>query len=70
LGKNHDFDIGTPGSLIVSEKTLATKQPGIFAGGDVVTGPNTVIDGIAQGRRAAVYIDKYVQGIDIEKKMK
>jgi formate dehydrogenase beta subunit len=67
LGKKHNFDIGTPGTLIVNEKTLATNQPGIFAGGDVVTGPSTVIDGIAQGRRAAVYIDKYLQGIDIEK---
>ena len=67
LGKTHNFDVSSWGTLIVNERSFATNQPGVFAGGDVVTGPNTVIDGIAQGRRAAVYIDKYVQGIDIEK---
>ncbi len=66
LGKNHGFNVSTWGTLIVDERSLATNQPGVFAGGDVVTGPNTVIDGIAQGRRAAVYIDKYLQGINIE----
>jgi formate dehydrogenase beta subunit len=67
LGKNHGFNVSTWGTLIVNEKTLATDQPGVFAGGDVVTGPNTVIEGIAHGRRAAVYVDKYLGGMDIER---
>jgi formate dehydrogenase beta subunit len=67
LGKNHNFNVNPRGTLIVNERTFATNQAGVFAGGDVVTGPNTIIDGIAQGRRAAVYMDKHLQGIDIEK---
>lgn len=65
--KNHNFDVSAWGTLNVNEKTLATNQPGVFAGGDVVTGPNTVMDAIAQGRRAAVYMDKYLQGFNIDK---
>ena len=35
---------------------------GVFAGGDVVTGPASIIGGVAQGRRAAEAIDKYLGG--------
>ena len=41
--------------------TLQTNRPGVFAAGDVVTGPNTVIDSIAAGKKAAVMIDRYVR---------
>ncbi|MGD8986458.1 MAG: hypothetical protein PVI53_20705, partial [Desulfobacteraceae bacterium] len=34
--------------------------PGIFAGGDAVTGPARVVDALAHGKRAAVEIDKYL----------
>jgi heterodisulfide reductase subunit A-like polyferredoxin len=39
---------------------LSTSYPGLFAGGDAVTGPKMVIDAIAQGRKAAWSIDKYL----------
>jgi NADPH-dependent glutamate synthase beta subunit-like oxidoreductase/NAD-dependent dihydropyrimidine dehydrogenase PreA subunit len=42
--------------------TLATDKPGVFAGGDVATGPASIIDAIAQGRKAAESIDKYLGG--------
>jgi NADPH-dependent glutamate synthase beta subunit-like oxidoreductase len=42
--------------------TLATNVPGVFAGGDAVTGPGTVIDALAAGRKAAISIDRYVKG--------
>jgi NADH-quinone oxidoreductase subunit F len=48
-------------TLVVKANTLATNIPGIFAGGDFVTGPTYVIESIAAGRRAAVAIDKYLQ---------
>ncbi|MGA3093993.1 MAG: FAD-dependent oxidoreductase [Dehalococcoidales bacterium] len=48
--------------LLVDPETLATTRPGIFAGGDAVLGPATVIEGIAQGRQAAISIDKYLGG--------
>jgi len=46
----------------VDSKTLETSLPGIFAGGDAVTGPASVIDAIAAGRKAAASIDKYLGG--------
>ncbi|MBN1367814.1 MAG: FAD-dependent oxidoreductase [Dehalococcoidales bacterium] len=51
------------GTVIAADKrTLATAQPGIFAGGDAVTGPQTVIEAIAQGQRAASSIKRYLKG--------
>lgn len=50
------------GALQVDPNTLSTNLPGIFAGGDFVTGPTSVIQAIAAGRRAAVAIDKYLRG--------
>lgn len=49
-------------TLVVDSNTLVTNVPGIFAGGDFVTGPGMVIDAIAAGRRAALAIDKYFKG--------
>ena len=40
-----------------------------FAAGDVVTGPNTVIDAIAAGKKAAVMIDRYISGEDMLKEV-
>ncbi len=51
------------GNIIeVVPDTLMTNREGIFAGGDVVTGPSVVIEAIAAGRRAAESIDKYLGG--------
>jgi NADH-quinone oxidoreductase subunit F len=50
------------GRLRADPETLATSRPGVFAGGDVVTGPNTVVDAIAHGKRAAVMIGRYLRG--------
>jgi heterodisulfide reductase subunit A-like polyferredoxin len=49
-------------TIVTDEVTLATTRPGVFAGGDVVLGPSSVIDAIAQGKRAAKGIDNYVAG--------
>lgn len=48
-------------TLVVDSNTLATNIPGVFAGGDFVTGPGYVIHAIAAGRRAALAIDKYLR---------
>jgi len=42
--------------------TLATSREGVFAGGDAVTGPASVIEAIAHGRQAAISIDRYLGG--------
>ncbi|MFC1861784.1 NADH-quinone oxidoreductase subunit NuoF [Chloroflexota bacterium] len=49
-------------TLVVDSNTLATNVPGVFAGGDFVTGPGMVIEAIAAGRRAAIAIDKHLKG--------
>lgn len=45
----------------VAPDTLLTNRPGVFAAGDVVTGPNTVVEAIAAGKRAALMIDRFVR---------
>jgi len=45
---------------VLKGKTTATSSPMIFAGGDVVTGPDTVVGAIAAGHRAAAEIDEAV----------
>jgi NADH-quinone oxidoreductase subunit F len=49
-------------TIHVDKNTLETGVPGIFAAGDVVTGPATVIEAIAAGLRAAVSIRQYLEG--------
>lgn len=50
------------GTIPVDPDTLATDIEGVFAGGDVVSGPASVIEAIAAGRQAAISIDKYLGG--------
>ena len=57
------FDLAVNrGNIKASPTTLETSKKGIFAGGDIVTGPASVIGAIAQGRLAASSIDKYLGG--------
>jgi len=53
------------GSIIVEDTTKQTSVPGIFAGGDAVRGPDTVIWAIADGKEAAVSIERYFTGADM-----
>jgi len=55
-----DYDLVT-----VDPDTRATTKKGVFAGGDVVTGPSTVIEAIAQGKQAASSISAYLKGKEI-----
>ncbi|MFW5878743.1 MAG: FAD-dependent oxidoreductase, partial [Myxococcota bacterium] len=50
------------GTLEVNPESYVTSRPGVFGGGDVATGPNTVIDAIAAGKKAAQMIDSYLRG--------
>ena len=51
---------GKKGVIEVDADTCQTDVPDVFAGGDVVTGPQFVIDAIAAGKEAAVSIHRYV----------
>ncbi len=48
-------------TVVAKDGTFDTDRPGVFAGGDVVTGPADAIDAIAAGRKAAIAIDKYIR---------
>jgi NADH-quinone oxidoreductase subunit F len=56
--------IGTAkgGTIAADARTLATGRKGVFAGGDAVTGPATVIEAIASGQRAASSIKRFLRG--------
>jgi NADPH-dependent glutamate synthase beta subunit-like oxidoreductase/Pyruvate/2-oxoacid:ferredoxin oxidoreductase delta subunit len=47
--------------------TLETKVPGVFAGGDIATGPASIIEAVGQGKRAAASIHLYLSGQDLHK---
>ena len=53
------------GTMKVDPLTCQTHDSDIFAGGDAVTGPKTVIEAIAAGKQAAISIGRYIRGEDI-----
>ncbi|TRZ52902.1 MAG: pyridine nucleotide-disulfide oxidoreductase, partial [Dehalococcoidia bacterium] len=53
------------GYISANETTLETSVPGIFAGGDGVYGPKSVIEALAAGKKAAISIDRYIRGEDL-----
>ena len=58
-------DVTKWGSIAADPRTLTTSRQGLFAGGDVVTGPNTVVDAIAAGKKAALMIERYLGGEEL-----
>ncbi|MCP4754177.1 MAG: FAD-dependent oxidoreductase [Proteobacteria bacterium] len=48
-------------TISVDDATFATNIPGVFAGGDVVSGPAAAVDAIGAGRKTAVVIDTYLK---------
>jgi heterodisulfide reductase subunit A-like polyferredoxin len=65
LGSHHKFNLVRGRGFEVDPLTLETNLKGIFAGGDTVTGPDTVIEAMAAGRKAAISIDRYLNGEDM-----
>jgi len=60
------LETGANGTVRSDPATLTTSQAGVFAGGDLVTGPNTVVDAIAAGKKAALMIDRWLRGQELE----
>jgi NADPH-dependent glutamate synthase beta subunit-like oxidoreductase len=56
--------INDDGSLWVNPMTMETSVKGVFAGGDVVTGPATVIEAIRAGKEAAESIESYLRTLE------
>lgn len=61
-----EVEVARGNRIVVDEVTLETRLPGVFAGGDAVTGPASVIEAIAAGKKAAVSIDRYIRGVDLK----
>jgi formate dehydrogenase major subunit len=61
INLDEDCSLEKWGTVSVNKNTLETSIAGVFAGGDVVTGPLTAISSIAQGKRAAQSIMDYLQ---------
>jgi len=59
------LELDKGGRLPVDPRTLAANREGVFAGGDLVTGPNTVADAVAAGKKAAAVIDRHLRGEDL-----
>ena len=57
-----DVDVTRWGTLVVEQDSMMTNIRGVFAGGDVVRGPDTVIQAIADGKKTAKAIDVYLGG--------
>lgn len=53
------------GLIAVNEKTKETSIPKVFAVGDVITGPKTVVAALADGKKAAGFVEKFLTGREI-----
>lgn len=60
--KKEEIGVTRWGTFVVNDQTQMTTMKGVFAGGDVTRGPDTVIQAIADGKKAAESIDKYLDG--------
>ncbi len=60
LPEGAGIEVSAWAGIVADPRTLATGHAGVFAGGDVVSGPKTVIDAVASGRRAAGAIHEYL----------
>ena len=54
------------GLIIADPQTMQTSDPDIFTAGDCVTAPSMIINAIAQGRRAAFYMDRRLKGESLD----
>jgi len=56
----------TPRGLVLADPvTLETSKTGVFAGGELYSGPSLVVEAIATGQEAAISIDRYLRGEDL-----
>ena len=70
VSKDFGVELSKRGRVIADKDTLKTSEKGVFAGGDLVSGPASVIEAIQMGRVAARSIDKFLGGSgEIEKEL-
>ena len=54
------------GTIEVNETTYETSRPGVFAAGDVHTGPWIAVEAVGGGIEAAESIHRYLKGVDMK----
>lgn len=59
-------ELNERGQLKVDRSRQTTSLPGVFAAGEVMTGPGAAIEAIASGKKAALLIDAYLRGAKLE----
>lgn len=73
IGQTSDLSFLTPedgveatrqGTVKVDADTLMTTAPGVFAAGDIAFGPRLIISAVADGKKAAEQIDRYLRGTE------
>lgn len=62
LGKELSFEKTPAGTVAIESETYFAGKPGVFAAGDMVTGPRSVVEAIASGEKAAYAIHRYLSG--------
>lgn len=65
LGEKLALKMTKWGTLDANEMTLETAVPGVFVGGDCVTGPDVVVNAMYAGKKAAISIDRYLNRQDM-----
>ena len=65
IGSDSQIEFSKKSTINTDKETLQTNNPGVFACGDAVLGPATVIEAIAAGKEAALSIDRYLRGDDL-----
>ena len=60
--KQDGIELSETGEVKVDPITFATSRAGVFAGGDVRTGPLAAISAMADGKKAAAAMDRFIRG--------
>jgi NADPH-dependent glutamate synthase beta subunit-like oxidoreductase len=66
LAEAQGIPVTSAGWFDADPVTLETPIRGVFAGGDAYHGPGSVAQAIGSGRQAAVSIDRYIKGLDLQ----
>jgi heterodisulfide reductase subunit A len=65
LGQKLGLNTSKWGTFEVDPVTLETNIPGVFAGGDCVTGPDVVVNAMYAGKKAAISMHRYINKLDL-----
>ena len=70
LSPSDNVETTRQGTIKINPETLMSTAPGIFAAGDIAFGPRLIISAVADGKKAAEQIDRYLRGAEWQPKPK